>query len=132
LPANSTSGSASPARARGALPPQDVAALARRLSGALAAVHAAGLVHGEVHDDHRAAVAVAQQVAGPGDCGVRQGHQGAGLADTYAVRERIGRGGLAEIYRVRHRDLRSDHAAKILRPPGRATPPPGSRRAGGP
>ncbi|WP_279357931.1 protein kinase domain-containing protein [Methylobacterium indicum] len=38
------------------------------------------------------------------------------IANTYAVRERIGRGGLAEIYRVRHRDLRGDHAAKILRP----------------
>lgn len=38
------------------------------------------------------------------------------IANTYAVRERIGRGGLAEIYRVRHRDLRADHAAKILRP----------------
>ena len=37
------------------------------------------------------------------------------LANTYAVRERIGRGGLAEIYRVRHRELRSDHAVKILR-----------------
>ncbi|SEP41318.1 Serine/threonine protein kinase [Methylobacterium sp. ap11] len=38
------------------------------------------------------------------------------VANTYAVRERIGRGGLAEVYRVRHRDLRSDHAAKVLRP----------------
>ncbi|OAS27822.1 protein kinase domain-containing protein [Methylobacterium platani] len=38
------------------------------------------------------------------------------IANTYTVRERIGRGGLAEIYRVRHRDLRSDHAAKVLRP----------------
>ncbi|WP_053078578.1 protein kinase domain-containing protein [Methylobacterium tarhaniae] len=38
------------------------------------------------------------------------------IANTYTVRERIGRGGLAEVYRVRHRDLRSDHAAKILRP----------------
>lgn len=37
------------------------------------------------------------------------------LANTYTVRDRIGRGGLAEIYQVRHRELRSDHAVKILR-----------------
>lgn len=38
------------------------------------------------------------------------------IANTYTVRERVGRGGLAEVYRVRHRDLREDRAAKILRP----------------
>lgn len=38
------------------------------------------------------------------------------LANTYVVRDRIGRGGIAEIYQVRHRELRRDHAVKILRP----------------
>ena len=38
------------------------------------------------------------------------------LANTYQVRALIARGGVGEIYRTRHRDLRTDHAIKILLP----------------
>jgi serine/threonine protein kinase len=38
------------------------------------------------------------------------------LANTYTVLEIVGRGAAAEVYRVRHRELRSDHAIKMLRP----------------
>ena len=38
------------------------------------------------------------------------------LANTYYVRALIARGGVGEIYRVRHRDLRTEHAIKILQP----------------
>ena len=36
------------------------------------------------------------------------------LANTYQVRAVLARGGIGEIYRARHRDLRTDHAIKIL------------------
>jgi serine/threonine protein kinase len=38
------------------------------------------------------------------------------LANTYTVLEMIGRGGLSEVYRVRHRELGSERAIKILQP----------------
>ena len=38
------------------------------------------------------------------------------LANTYTVRSLIARGGIGEIYRVRHRDLKTEHAIKILLP----------------
>ncbi len=38
------------------------------------------------------------------------------LANTFYVRALIARGGVGEIYRVRHRDLRTEHAIKILQP----------------
>lgn len=38
------------------------------------------------------------------------------LANTYTVLELIGRGGVSEVFRVRHRELRSERAIKILRP----------------
>ena len=38
------------------------------------------------------------------------------LANTYIVRSLIARGGIGEIYRVRHRDLKTEHAVKILLP----------------
>ncbi len=38
------------------------------------------------------------------------------LANTYIVRSLIARGGIGEIYRTRHRDLRTEHAVKILLP----------------
>ncbi len=38
------------------------------------------------------------------------------LANTYIVRAMVARGGIGEIYRARHRDLRTDHAVKILLP----------------
>lgn len=38
------------------------------------------------------------------------------LANSFVVRELLGTGGMAEVYRVRHRDLRHDYAAKILKP----------------
>ncbi len=38
------------------------------------------------------------------------------LANAYVVRALIGTGGMAEVYQVRHRDLRSDYAVKILKP----------------
>jgi serine/threonine protein kinase len=38
------------------------------------------------------------------------------LAHSLTIREFIGSGGMAEVYRVRHRDLRTDYAVKILKP----------------
>ncbi len=38
------------------------------------------------------------------------------LANSFVIRELIGTGGMAEVYRVRHRDLRTDFAVKILKP----------------
>ena len=38
------------------------------------------------------------------------------LANTYVVRALIARGGVGEIYRTRHRDLKTEHAIKILLP----------------
>jgi serine/threonine protein kinase len=38
------------------------------------------------------------------------------LANTYTVLEPIGRGGVSEVFRVRHRELGSERAIKILRP----------------
>ncbi len=38
------------------------------------------------------------------------------LANTFHVRALIARGGVGEVYRVRHRDLRTEHAVKILQP----------------
>ena len=38
------------------------------------------------------------------------------LANTYVVRALIARGGIGEIYRTRHRDLKTEHAIKILLP----------------
>ncbi len=38
------------------------------------------------------------------------------LAGSFVVKTLISRGGMGEIYRVRHRDLGTDHAIKILRP----------------
>jgi serine/threonine protein kinase len=38
------------------------------------------------------------------------------LANTYTVLEPLGRGGVSEVFRVRHRELRSERAIKILRP----------------
>ena len=38
------------------------------------------------------------------------------LANTFYVRALLARGGVGEIYRVRHRDLRTEHAVKILQP----------------
>ncbi len=38
------------------------------------------------------------------------------LANTYIVRSLIARGGVGEIYRTRHRDLKTEHAVKILLP----------------
>jgi serine/threonine protein kinase len=38
------------------------------------------------------------------------------LANTYTVLETIGRGGVSEVFRVRHRELGSERAIKILRP----------------
>lgn len=37
------------------------------------------------------------------------------LANTYTVLELIGRGGVSDVFRVRHRELRSERAIKILR-----------------
>jgi serine/threonine protein kinase len=37
------------------------------------------------------------------------------LANTFIVRTLLATGGMGEIYRVRHRDLKTDHAMKILR-----------------
>lgn len=42
--------------------------------------------------------------------------QGTILANAFVVRMLIGIGGMAEVYQVRHRDLRSDYAIKILKP----------------
>ncbi len=38
------------------------------------------------------------------------------LAHSFVVRELLGTGGMAEVYRVRHRDLRTDYAVKVLKP----------------
>ncbi len=38
------------------------------------------------------------------------------LANTYIVRSLIARGGIGEIYRTRHRDLKTEHAVKVLLP----------------
>jgi serine/threonine protein kinase len=38
------------------------------------------------------------------------------LANTFIIRTQLAAGGMGEIYRVRHRDLKTDHAIKILRP----------------
>lgn len=38
------------------------------------------------------------------------------LANTFIVRTLLAAGGMGEIYRVRHRDLKTDHAIKVLRP----------------
>jgi serine/threonine protein kinase len=38
------------------------------------------------------------------------------LANTYTVLDMVGRGGLSEVYRVRHRELGSERAVKILKP----------------
>jgi hypothetical protein len=38
------------------------------------------------------------------------------LANTYIVRALIARGGIGEIFRARHRDLKTEHAIKILLP----------------
>jgi serine/threonine protein kinase len=38
------------------------------------------------------------------------------LANTFELRGLIAKGGVGEIYRARHRDLRSEHAVKILQP----------------
>lgn len=38
------------------------------------------------------------------------------LANTYVVRSLIARGGVGEIYRTRHRDLKTEHAVKVLLP----------------
>lgn len=38
------------------------------------------------------------------------------LANTFVVRTQLASGGMGEIYRVRHRDLKTDHAIKVLRP----------------
>ena len=38
------------------------------------------------------------------------------LAHSFVIRELLGTGGMAEVYRVRHRDLRTDYAVKILKP----------------
>ena len=38
------------------------------------------------------------------------------VGNTYIVRALIARGGVGEIYRTRHRDLRTEHAIKILLP----------------
>ena len=38
------------------------------------------------------------------------------LANTYIVRSLIARGGVGEIYRTRHRDLKTEHAVKVLLP----------------
>ena len=38
------------------------------------------------------------------------------VANTYYIRGLIARGGIGEVYRARHRDLRTDHAIKILLP----------------
>ncbi|MFT4624526.1 MAG: serine/threonine protein kinase [Myxococcota bacterium] len=36
------------------------------------------------------------------------------MVDRYEVEALIGEGGMARVYRVRHRDLRSVHALKVL------------------
>ncbi|HTH97164.1 MAG TPA: serine/threonine-protein kinase [Stellaceae bacterium] len=41
---------------------------------------------------------------------------GAMLLNTFAVRTLLARGGMGEIYRVRHRDLKTDHAVKVIVP----------------
>ena len=38
------------------------------------------------------------------------------LANTFYVRALLARGGVGEIYRVRHRDLRTEYAVKVLQP----------------
>ena len=43
-------------------------------------------------------------------------HPGQLLVNTYFVRALIARGGVGEIYRARHRDLKTEHAIKILLP----------------
>lgn len=41
---------------------------------------------------------------------------GATLLNTFVVRTLLARGGMGEIYRVRHRDLKTDHAVKVIIP----------------
>ena len=56
--------------------------------------------------------------AAPGDAVPEAGtlHTGQLLVNTYFVRALIARGGVGEIYRARHRDLKTEHAIKILLP----------------
>jgi tRNA A-37 threonylcarbamoyl transferase component Bud32 len=49
----------------------------------------------------------------PGDALLQPGQL---LANTFYVRALIARGGVGEIYRARHRDLKTEHAIKILLP----------------
>ncbi len=49
----------------------------------------------------------------PGDATLQPGQL---LINTYFVRALIARGGVGEIYRARHRDLKTEHAIKILLP----------------
>lgn len=47
---------------------------------------------------------------------------GAVMLNTFKVRTLLARGGMGEIYRVRHRDLKTDHAIKVIIPAYRDDP----------
>lgn len=47
---------------------------------------------------------------------------GAVMLNTFKVRTLLARGGMGEIYRVRHRDLKTDHAIKVIIPSYRDDP----------
>ena len=60
---------------------------------------------------------VAREAVGAGEAsGTRSLTPGRILANTFVIRTLLATGGMGEIYRVRHRDLKTDHAIKVLRP----------------
>lgn len=62
---------------------------------------------------------IARHADAPGEdqtAGPRSLPPGRVLANTFIVRTLLAAGGMGEIYRVRHRDLKTDHAIKVLRP----------------
>lgn len=69
--------------------------------------------------------ALARQPDDAPECGPRLGGSiapGALLLNSFVVRTLLARGGMGEIYRVRHRDLKTDHAIKVIIPEFRAEP----------
>lgn len=60
---------------------------------------------------------VAHETASDAPTGIAGGlTPGRILANTFVIRTQLAAGGMGEIYRVRHRDLKTDHAIKVLRP----------------
>jgi serine/threonine protein kinase len=60
---------------------------------------------------------VARETAGEDQAGGPGGlAPGRILANSFIIRTQLAAGGMGEIYRVRHRDLKTDHAIKVLRP----------------